>query len=223
MNRVVVLDIVGLTPEFLDMRMPRLSAWARSRQISIIKPELPAVTCTAQATFYTGKPVAAHGIVANGWYFRDDCEIHFWRQSNRLVQAQKVWEMAREHDPQFTFANLFGWFNMYSTADYSITPRPMYPADGRKLPDVYAEPPELRREIQRELGTFPLFDFWGPRVSIKSTTWIAESAKYVEKRFHPTLAFVYLPHLDYNLQRRGPDAPAINADLKAVDEIAGKN
>jgi predicted AlkP superfamily pyrophosphatase or phosphodiesterase len=221
MNRTVVLDVVGLTPEFLDGRMPRLAAWARKRKISRVTPVLPAVTCSMHATFYTGAPPGGHGIVANGWYFRDDCEIRFWRQSNKLVQAPKLWEMARRHDPQFTFANLFGWFNMYSTADFSITPRPMYPADGRKLPDVYTEPASFRNAIQQKLGTFPLFEFWGPRASINSTRWIAESAKYVEEQFHPTLTFVYLPHLDYNLQRLGPDAPGVAPDLAAVDAVTG--
>jgi len=219
MNRTVVLDVVGLTQEFLDARMRRLNEWAAKRNVSTITPVLPAVTCTTQATFYTGESPVRHGIVANGWYFRDDCEIHFWRQSNRLIQAPKLWDVARRHDPKFTFANLFGWFNMYSTADVSITPRPMYPADGRKLPDIYTEPPALRTEIQQKLGTSPLFEFWGPRASINSTRWIAESAKYVEERFRPTLTFVYLPHLDYNLQRLGPDAPAIATDLAAVDRI----
>jgi predicted AlkP superfamily pyrophosphatase or phosphodiesterase len=220
MKRTVVLDVVGLTSEFLGSRMPRLTEWAAGRKLSTIAPVLPAVTCTAQATFYTGELPARHGIVANGWYFRDDCEIHFWRQSNRLIQAPKLWDVARHYDPQFTFANLFGWFNMYSTADISITPRPMYPTDGRKVPDVYTEPPTLRAEVQQKLGTFPLFDFWGPRASINSTRWIAESAKYVEERFRPTLTFIYLPHLDYNLQRLGPDAPAVAADLGAMDTIA---
>lgn len=216
-----MLDVVGLTPEFLDHRMPRLSAWARKHRVSSIRPALPAVTCTAHATFYTGEMPARHGVVANGWYFRDDCEIHFWRQSNKLIQAPKLWDIARRQNPEFTFANLFGWFNMYSSADVSVTPRPMYPADGRKLPDVYTEPASLRTEIQKQLGTFPLFEFWGPRASINSTRWIAQAAKYVEQRFSPTLAFVYLPHLDYNLQRLGPDAAAMAPDLTAVDDLAG--
>jgi predicted AlkP superfamily pyrophosphatase or phosphodiesterase len=222
MNRTVVLDVVGLTREFLDSRMPQLAKWAARRNISTIAPVLPAVTCTSQATFYTGQRPDRHGIVGNGWYFRDDCEIHFWRQSHHLVQAPALWDVARQHDPNFTFANLFGWFNMYSTADISITPRPMYPADGRKIPDVYAEPPVLRAEIQRKLGAFPLFEFWGPRASIRSTRWIAESAKHVEDQFRPILTFVYLPHLDYNLQRLGPDDQAIDADLGVVDSIVAE-
>ncbi len=115
--------------------------------------------------------------------------------------------------------NLFGWFNMYSSVDFSVTPRPMYPADGRKLPDVYTEPPELRGALQGELGTFPLFEFWGPRTSIRSTRWIAESAKFVQRRYRPSLSLVYLPHLDYNLQRLGPDHPSINKDLMEIDNV----
>jgi predicted AlkP superfamily pyrophosphatase or phosphodiesterase len=220
-KRTAVLNVVGLTPELLDRGMPLLAAWARQRRVSSIRPALPAVTCTAQASYYTGKPASHHGIVGNGWYFRDDCEVHLWRQSNKLVQGPALWEEARERFTGFTCANLFGWYNMYSTVDVSITPRPMYPADGRKLPDVYTEPADLRADIQSKLGTFPLFEFWGPRTSIRSTRWIAESAKYVEHRYHPTLTLVYLPHLDYNLQRMGPNHPSTATDLKEIDTVCG--
>jgi predicted AlkP superfamily pyrophosphatase or phosphodiesterase len=219
MNKTAVLIVVGLTPDMLGPRMPALTEWSRKRRVSTVIPPLPAVTCTSQATYYTGVMPAQHGIVANGWYFRDDCEVHLWRQSNKLVQAPKIWEAARQLDPTFTCANLFGWFNMYSSVDYSITPRPMYPADGRKVPDVYTYPNELRDVAQQKLGTFPLFEFWGPRASINSTKWIAESAKLVDERHRPTLTFVYLPHLDYNLQKFGPGAPAIAGDLAQIDAV----
>jgi hypothetical protein len=97
----------------------------------------------------------------------------------------------------------------------------MYPADGRKLPDVYAHPPALRHELQAELGTFPLFEFWGPRAGIRCSEWIAAAARHIETRFSPTLALVYLPHLDYNLQRLGVTDPAIAGDLRAIDAISG--
>ena len=116
---------------------------------------------------------------------RDDCEVRFWRQSNRLVLAPKIWDIARAEDPSFTCANMFWWFNMYSSADVSVTPRPMYPADGRKLPDVYSAPAALRDASRQRLGTFPLFDFWGPRASIASTRWIAEASKIVEDEVQP--------------------------------------
>jgi predicted AlkP superfamily pyrophosphatase or phosphodiesterase len=177
------------------------------------------VTCTAQSDYLTGRRPDGHGIVANGWYVRDDCEVRFWRQSNRLVQSPKIWEAARAVDPGFTSANLFWWFNMYSTADYTVTPRPMYPADGRKLPDVYTSPAGLRDVLQQQLGTFPLFEFWGPRASIASTQWIADAARIVEAKLNPTLTLVYLPHLDYNLQRLGPGSPAALADVGRIDEL----
>jgi len=214
-----VLNVVGLTSEWLDGRMPFLSDWARRRRISSVQPPLPAVTCSVQATYYTGKSPSHHGIVGNGWYFRDDCEVHFWRQSNKLVGGRKIWDEARERFAGFTCANLFGWYNMYSSVDVSVTPRPMYPADGRKLPDVYTEPAELRSALQGQFGTFPLFEFWGPRTSIRASQWIANSAKYVADRYHPTLTFVYLPHLDYNPQRLGPNHPSINTDLKEIDDV----
>jgi predicted AlkP superfamily pyrophosphatase or phosphodiesterase len=162
-------------------------------------------------------PPSEHGIVGNGWYFRDECEVKFWRQSNKLVQAPKVWETARTIDPSFTCANLFWWYNMYSTVDVSVTPRPMYPADGRKIPDVYTVPADWRVELQEELGQFPLFKFWGPTTSIESSEWIVQAVMMTDERFAPTLTLVYLPHLDYNLQRTGPGTPEVAADLGEID------
>ena len=220
MRKTTVLNVVGLTPRLLGEHTPALTAWARNH-VASIEPAIPAVTCTAQATYWTGKLPREHGIVGNGWYFRDECEVRFWRQSNHLIQGQKIWDMAREVDPSFTCANLFGWFNMYSSVDYSVTPRPMYPADGRKISDIYTRPAALRGQLQAELGRFPLFDFWGPRSSIRSSQWIAEAAKRVELSFRPTLTLIYLPHLDYNLQRLGPRDPAIASDLQAIDAVCG--
>ena len=198
---------------------PLLDRWSRAGAVTTICPVVPAVTCTAQATYFTGTMPDRHGIVANGWYFRDECEVRFWRQSNHLVQAPFLWDIARAQDPSFTCANLFGWYNMYSSAEYSVAPRPMYPADGRKIPDVYTRPATLRNDLQAALGTFPLFQFWGPATSIRSTRWIADAAKIVDEQYDPTLLLVYLPHLDYNLQRLGPNHPGIAQDLCQIDSV----
>jgi predicted AlkP superfamily pyrophosphatase or phosphodiesterase len=221
MRRTAVINAVGLTPDHLGSHTPCLSAFAKKGMMASVTPPLPAVTCTAQTTYVTGTWPDEHGIVANGWYFDDECEIKFWRQSNKLVQRPKLWEIARELDPEFTCANLFWWYNMYSSVDYAVTPRPMYPADGRKLPDIYTQPGDLRTTLQEQLGQFPLFNFWGPKTSIKATQWIADAAMWVEERFRPTLSLVYLPHLDYNLQRIGPNDPRIATDLKELDDVCG--
>lgn len=221
MNKTVVLNVVGLTPSLIGKHTPLLSRWAASGQVVSITPVLPAVTCTVQSTYLTGKMPNEHGIVANGWYFRDECEVKFWRQSNKLVHTPKIWDMARALNPSFTCANMFWWYNMYSSVDYSVTPRPMYPADGRKIPDIYTQPQEWRSQLQAQLGQFPLFNFWGPNTSIKSTQWIAQSAKWVEEHHNPTLTLVYLPHLDYCLQKLGPEPDLVAADLQEIDTVCG--
>ena len=222
MTRTAVLNVVGLTAELIDRAAPRIARWASGGAVRSLHSAFPAVTCTAQSTDLTGRYPETHGIVANGWYARDEGEVRFWRQSNRLVQAPKIWEQARAANPSFTCANLFWWFNMYSSVDVGVTPRPMYPADGRKLPDVYTTPPDLRHDLQRRLGTFPLFNFWGPRASIASTRWIADAARHVEERYTPSLSLVYLPHLDYNLQRVGPGSHAALVDVDQVDAVVAE-
>ncbi len=222
MYRTVVLTVVGLTPRLLGEATPNLAALVRTGGMRPLETILPAVTCAVQSTFTTGMLPRGHGCVANGWYFRELSEVWLWRQSDRLVAGEKIWEAAARRDPAFTCAKLFWWYNMYSSATYAVTPRPMYPADGRKIPDIYTEPPELREDLTARLGAFPLFDFWGPSAGIRSSRWIADCARHVYDTRRPTLMLVYLPHLDYNLQRWGPRSPRIRQDLVAIDGICGE-
>jgi predicted AlkP superfamily pyrophosphatase or phosphodiesterase len=221
MKPLVVINVVGLTPRLLGDSTRHLSRLAKSTTVRSLTPPLPAVTCTSQSTMLTGLPPAEHGIVGNGWYFRDLGEVFLWRQSNRLVAGEKVWEAAKKRDPRFTCANLFWWYAMHTTADISVTPRPIYLADGRKLPDCYATPPGLADELTKRLGTFPLFRFWGPATTIDSSRWIAQAALHVRRTLNPTLTLVYLPHLDYDLQRLGPSHPRIAGALVDVDALCG--
>ncbi len=219
-RRLVVLDVVGLTPALLE-HMPRLRALGERGFRAPLDTVLPAVTCTVQSTLLTGAPPAGHGIVGNGWYFRDLGEVLFWRQSNRLVEAEPVWEAARRADPGYTVANLCWWYAMGSTTDITLTPRPVYHADGRKSPDCYTVPPELHDRLRAELGPFPLFQYWGPTAGIASSRWIADAARLVISRDLPDLTLVYLPHLDYDLQRFGPDSSEVIAAAAEIDEVAG--
>lgn len=229
MNRTAVLNVVGLTESLLGSATPKINAFRARGALATVSPVIPAVTCSAQSTYLTGLMPSQHGVVANGWYNREMAEVQFWKQSNHLVAGRKIWEELRELAPGFTCAKLFWWYNMYSTADWSITPRPMYPADGRKVFDVYTGPMSLREEIKRDLGEFPFPTFWGPAAGMRSpqggpdaaSRWIAESAKWIESKHQPTLSLVYLPHLDYNLQRIGPRNPAIADDLRLIDDLVG--
>jgi predicted AlkP superfamily pyrophosphatase or phosphodiesterase len=215
--KTVVLCTVALTPDLVGDATPRLKSFADGGAMVPVGGITPAVTAAVQSTYLTGLPPSGHGAVGNGWLYRDTMEVRLWQQSNRLVQAPKVWEAA----PGITCANLSWWFAMYSSADVTVTPRPMYPADGRKIPDCYTKPGDLRDGLQAELGQFPLFKFWGPGASIDSTTWLAEAAKRVETRFSPDLTLVYLPHLDYGLQKKGPAVSDVRAELGELDAVAG--
>ena len=222
MQRAAAINVVGLTPRLIGESTPNILEFINRTNSCIIEPALPAVTCTAQATYLTGTVPREHGIVGNGWYDRTLAEHQFWKQSNHLVRGEKVWEALRREDPDFTCAKLFWWYNMYSTADYSITPRPMYPADGRKVFDVYTQPMGMRERIKRDLGPFPFQHFWGPGSDIRSSQWIADSAKWVEDKHWPSLSLVYLPHLDYNLQRCGvSDREKIRGDIEQIDALVG--
>ena len=220
MHRTVVLDVVGLSPRLLSGTLtPRLSALLPNS--APIRTIVPAVTCSVQASYLTGRLPSSHGIVGNGWYFRELGEVLFWRQSNRLVQGEKLWDRARRRDGAFTVANTFWWYAMNTDADYTLTPRPLYCADGRKLPDCYSFPTDLRARFNSAFGQFPLFQFWGPATSIASSDWIAKAAMALEDQFRPSLQLVYLPHLDYCLQKSGPEGN-IAKDLAEIDALCGR-
>jgi predicted AlkP superfamily pyrophosphatase or phosphodiesterase len=239
MNRLAVINVVGLTEALIGGHTPRLAEFCGRGALARIAPAFPAVTCTAQSNYLTGKNPSAHGIVGNGWYHRELAEVQFWKQSNHLVQSAKIWDQLRRAPgaARPTVANCFWWFNLYSSVDYSLTPRPVYRADGGKIFDVYSWPYAIRTEIKKDLGEFPFFGFWGPAAGVKTpqgsaeaaTRWIAEAAKWMERKFSPTLNLIYLPHLDYNLQRHGPFQtapgreinPGIIPDLRIMDDLVG--
>ena len=221
MHRTAILNVVGLTPRLIGEHSPKIRAFMERNRSALIEPVLPAVTCTAQATYVTGKLPGEHGAVANGWYDRDYAEHRFWKQPEQLVQGEKLWDMLRKQDPEFTCAKVFWWYNMYSSADYTITPRPLYLSDGSKVFDVHTQPMGMRDRLKRDLGPFPFMNFWGPASGIESSKWIAASAKWIEEKHWPTLSLVYLPHLDYNLQRVGLQMDLIRDDLKLIDDVVG--
>ena len=221
MHRTAILNVVGLTPRLIGEHTPKIRAFMERNRCVPVEPVLPAVTCTAQATYVTGKLPGGHGAVANGWYERDYAEHRFWKQPEQLVQGEKLWDRLRKRDPEFTCAKVFWWYNMHSTADYTVTPRPLYLSDGSKVFDIHTQPMGMRERLKRDLGPFPFMNFWGLASGIESSKWIAASAKWIEEKHWPTLSLVYLPHLDYNLQRVGLQMDLIRDDLKQIDDVVG--
>jgi predicted AlkP superfamily pyrophosphatase or phosphodiesterase len=197
--------------------MPNVAGIGKTGWQADLGTVLPAVTCSAQSTFLTGKMPAEHGIVGNGWYFRDLGEVFLWRQHNKLVAGDKLWETARASQPGYQAANVCWWYAMGATTDLTVTPRPIYYADGRKAPDAYTRPVRLHDELVDALGEFPLFQYWGPTASIASSKWIINASRKILSGHKPDLLLVYVPHLDYDLQRFGPNSPQAVAAARAID------
>jgi predicted AlkP superfamily pyrophosphatase or phosphodiesterase len=214
---LVVVDVVGLTPRLLE-HMPNVAKLGAPSQLRTV---LPAVTCSVQSTLLTGAMPRDHGIVGNGWYFRDLGEVLLWRQHNALVEGPKIWDDARKVHPGYRVANICWWYAMGAATDFTVTPRPIYHADGRKSPDCYTTPPSLRNDLTRELGRFPLFSYWGPKAGIASSQWIVDAARLTFARERPDLTLVYVPHLDYDLQRYGSSGPEAVAAAREVDTALG--
>jgi len=220
---LIVLNTVGLPVRHLPLA-PRLAALAQKGWSRAMQDVYPAVTCTAQATMLTGVLPQDHGIVGNGWLYRDTMEVRFWQQSSRLVQAEPVYTTARRRaknrGTQFRCAKLFWWFNQGADVDSSVTPKPHYGSDGNKAFDIQTSPPELADELKRRLGPFPFPTFWGPMAGLGCTKWIARcAAEVVKTGMPPDLTLVYLPHLDYDTQRLGPKGcnwPKIVGELDAA-------
>lgn len=221
MKPCVVVDIVGLTLRQLGEHTPNLNRFCERGARAAMGAVLPAVTCSAQATMLTGAAPAQHGAVGNGWFDRETGEVALWRQSNALVRGKKLYELAHERDPSFTCAKLFWWWNMGAPVDWSITPRPFYPADGRKIPAVYGWPRSYVSELEERCGPFPFFDFWGPKAGLPSSRWIADAAIATLAERKPTLTLVYLPHLDYSHQQFGPSHERSVAALREIDVVFG--
>ena len=214
--KLIVAIAVGLRPKDLA-HAPVLRGLGEHGFAAPLDTIFPAVTCSVQATFLTGLLPRDHGAVGNGWHFRDLEQTWLWRQNNGLVHGEKLYETAKARFSART-AKLFWWWNMYAPCvDWSVTPRPEYHANGLKKPGLYSEPQDLQASLQQELGPFPLFQFWGPGADIRSTKWIVDSACAVAARHDPELMLVYLPHLDYDHQRFGPDDPRSAQAVKDLD------
>jgi predicted AlkP superfamily pyrophosphatase or phosphodiesterase len=219
---LVLIDAVGLTGRLLPLA-PRLRALADSGWLRSLREVVPAVTCTAQASLLTGLPPAVHGVVGNGWFFRETGEVRFWQQSNALIQAELLYVTARRlagrQGRTFRAAKLFWWFNQGAAVEFSVTPKPYYGADGNKVFGIDGLPEGLTARLERDLGRFPFHTFWGPAAGLPCTDWIARGAADLLRRERPDLTLVYLPHLDYDLQRTGPkgsDLPRLVGELDAA-------
>ena len=217
----VLLSIPGLRASDL-ISMPRLSAVAAAGITAPIAHTFPCVTCPSQATLTTGVGPDRHGVVANGFFWRDRGEVEMWTAWNSAVQSPQIWTKLRQHDPQLTSAAWFPLLIKGADADFICTPAPIHNPDGSESLWCYTKPTELYGELRDALGHFPLMNFWGPLANIKSSQWIADSAVFAARKYQPRFTYVYLPHLDYAAQKLGPNSPQALAAVGELDTAIGR-
>ncbi|MEQ8789286.1 MAG: alkaline phosphatase family protein [Pirellulaceae bacterium] len=219
-NHVVFLSIPGLRGKDLA-RMPNLAAVVGGGAATLTT-SFPAVTWPAQANMLTGKLPDEHGVVANGFYWRESRQVEMWTAWNEKILAPQIWDLLHQRDPQLTSAVWFPMLSKGCGADYICMPAPIHNPDGSEDLWCYTKPTELYGELRDRFGHFPLKNFWGPLANIASTAWIAQSSALVAQRFRPNFFYLYLPHLDYAAQKAGPDSDQALAALSELDNVIGK-
>lgn len=222
MNETVIfLTIPGLRSQDVE-QMPHLKKLTAGGDRATLVTSFPAVTWPAQANLLTGKLPAEHGVVANGFYWRDTNKVEMWTAWNDKITQPQIWDLLHKHDPSITSAVWFPMLSKGCGADYICMPAPVHNPDGSESLWCYTKPVELYGELRDALGHFPLMNFWGPMANVKSSAWIAESAALAMKKFQPNFSYIYLPHLDYAAQKTGPDSPQALKAVAELDEVIGK-
>ena len=203
-------------------QMPNLRRLAEAGDRAALVPSFACVTCPVQANMTTGQPPSVHGVIANGFYYRERREIEMWTAWNECIQSPQIWDILHEKRPGTTSAVWFALHSKGSGADFVCTPAPIHNPDGSESLWCYTKPTELYGELMQQFDHFPLQHFWGPLANIHSTAWIADSAIDGARRYRPHFFYIYLPHLDYAAQKDGPDSEATQVSVSQLDEVLGK-
>ena len=189
------------------------------REFAPAQTVFPAVTSVLQASFRTGSAPGSHGLVGNGLYFRDLGKVLFWEQSATLVQGARIWERFRARGGKVGM--MFWQQSMGENVDLVVTPAPIHKHSGGMIQACYTQPAGLEKRLIETIGRpFNLMHYWGPFANHKSSEWIVDAvcAVIAMRDVAPDLLLTYLPHLDYDLQRHGPESVAAQKALKILVE-----
>jgi predicted AlkP superfamily pyrophosphatase or phosphodiesterase len=220
-KKLVVIQVAGMGYDFLRHFN---KTKAGSLKFKSIESVFPAVTCSVQASFRTASKPGEHGMVANGYWSRKLCRPLFWEQSSKLVDGRRIWEGFREKGGR---AGMMFWQqSLGEDVDLVLSPAPIHKHHGGMIQDCYCHPSDLYKNLCDEIGEeFKLRHYWGPLANAKVGDWIASATEHVinNDEIAPELLFVYLPSLDYDLQRFGPkhlkSQKALEVTLKQIEKI----
>lgn len=221
MKKLIVLDIVGLSKKQFEKIKPKnISSILQNGSYSSFEPSFPAVTCSVQASIFSGTYPSEHGIIANGYYDEVFKKISFWEQPADLVKSSRIWDILKKKYPNFTTSLLFLQNSLYANSDVIISPKPIH-LDQKMIMWCYSKPENFYEKIAESIGKFDLKSYWGPFSSLQSSDWIIKSAKATIQDHSPDLVLIYLPHLDYASQKFGPDSTEFKKSVNELDGIIG--
>src|SRR5262245_3223405 len=218
---LILLSIPGLRQRDLAS-MPHLRELTGKGDQAALTPSFPCVTCPVQANMTTGKLPDQHGVIANGFYWRDKQKVEMWTAWNDCILAPQIWDILGQHNDSLKTAIWFPLHSKGASADLICTPAPIHNPDGSESLWCYTRPTEMYGELRDALGHFPLQHFWGPLANIKSTAWIVDSAIIAAREQRPDFFYIYLPHLDYAAQKFGPNSEEAQKSVKELDDQIGK-
>ncbi len=215
MEKILVVEVAALGHEFL-LRAGGGDSIGGLR-FQPIESVFPALTCTVQASMRTGELPAVHGVLGNSFYSRRLRRPFFWEQSSALVEGRRTWESLRQSGR--TVGQLFWQQSIGADSDILLSPAPIHKHHGGMIPGCYSRPRGLYEDLVKQLGAFRLKHYWGPYAGIGSSRWIAGATAAIMRTSSPDVLFTYLPHLDYILQREGPQSSRAGKDFRQLKAL----
>ena len=202
--------------ESMPQTQQRLPGW----QSAPLEHSFPAVTWPSQANMLTGTTVAEHGIPANGIFWRDRQHVEMWTAWNEVIERPQIWDVLKTREVKTA-----AWFPMLSkgcNADFVCMPAPIHKPDGSEEMWCHTKPQEFYGELLDKFEHFPLHHFWGPLANIKSSEWIVNSAIAAWEKFQPDFGYIYIPHLDYQAQKFGPNSEQARQSVQELDHLLAR-
>ncbi len=212
-KKLLVVEVAALGWDFLSRYSSSDFSFQKTKSI------FPAVTCPVQASFRTASYPSEHGVVSNGTYMQELQKILFWEQSARLVEGDRIWNDLRADGK--SVGMMFWQQSLGESVDFLLSPQPIHKHHGGMIQDGYSQPPAFYSQLISHLKKpFNLMHYWGPLAGTASSRWITRALMSTMEHPEqaPDLLFGYLPHLDYNLQRHGPESDAAG---KAMGKVLG--
>src|SRR4030042_4383719 len=109
-EHVILLSIPGLREKDVA-GMRNLREVMAGGEIAELAPSFPCVTCPVEANLTTGLLPREHGVVANGFYWRERHEVEMWTSPNDCIERPQIWDLLARRKTGQTSA---GWVPLHT-------------------------------------------------------------------------------------------------------------